>query len=205
VVRSTAWFIFSRAPSVIRPVSSCPSANGLPPRLRQRLSPYDAPQGFAHPLALRQERVAPDGECAALVPVLRGTVWTRWRSSSEVRTVVFACDQLCDCRGGHRRNRARPNPRRSTTGGRCACQPRSLARSLSRRSVQSGRIQKPACVVRGGTPAVHLAKAVPPSSGGSCRFLVEPGLITGEKRGKWTWWQIVPERLQELQRLLGST
>jgi len=33
----------------------------------QRLSPYDATQGFAHPLALRQERVVPADECAALV------------------------------------------------------------------------------------------------------------------------------------------
>ena len=35
-------------------------------------------------------------------------------------------------------------------------------------------------------------------------ILAEAGLIVGEKRGKWTWWQIVPERLEELRRLLGG-
>src|SRR3974390_3243712 len=29
------------------------------------------------------------------------------------------------------------------------------------------------------------------------RILAEAGLIVGERRGKWTWWQIVPERLEE--------
>lgn len=37
------------------------------------------------------------------------------------------------------------------------------------------------------------------------RILTEAGLITGEKRGKWTWWRVVPERLAELRRLLGGT
>jgi ArsR family transcriptional regulator len=36
------------------------------------------------------------------------------------------------------------------------------------------------------------------------RILAEAGLIVGERRGKWTWWQIVPERLEELRRLLGG-
>jgi ArsR family transcriptional regulator len=36
------------------------------------------------------------------------------------------------------------------------------------------------------------------------RVLAEAGLITGEKRGRWTWWQIVPERLVEVRRLLGG-
>lgn len=36
------------------------------------------------------------------------------------------------------------------------------------------------------------------------RILADAGLIVGERRGKWTWWQIVPERLQELRRLLGG-
>ena len=36
------------------------------------------------------------------------------------------------------------------------------------------------------------------------RILSEAGLIVGERRGKWTWWQIVPERLEDLRRLLGG-
>lgn len=36
------------------------------------------------------------------------------------------------------------------------------------------------------------------------RILAEAGLIVGERRGKWTWWQIVPERLEDLRRLLGG-
>ena len=37
------------------------------------------------------------------------------------------------------------------------------------------------------------------------RVLAEAGLISGEKRGKWTWWSIVPERLEMLSRLLGGS
>jgi ArsR family transcriptional regulator, arsenate/arsenite/antimonite-responsive transcriptional repressor len=36
------------------------------------------------------------------------------------------------------------------------------------------------------------------------RVLAEAGLIVGERRGKWTWWQVVPERLEDLRRLLGG-
>jgi ArsR family transcriptional regulator len=36
------------------------------------------------------------------------------------------------------------------------------------------------------------------------RILAEAGLIVGERRGKWTWWQIVPERLEDLRRVLGG-
>ena len=36
------------------------------------------------------------------------------------------------------------------------------------------------------------------------RILAEAGLIVGERRGKWTWWQVVPERLEDLRRLLGG-
>jgi ArsR family transcriptional regulator len=34
------------------------------------------------------------------------------------------------------------------------------------------------------------------------KALVEAGLITGEKRGRWMWWTVVPERLEELRALL---
>jgi ArsR family transcriptional regulator, arsenate/arsenite/antimonite-responsive transcriptional repressor len=36
------------------------------------------------------------------------------------------------------------------------------------------------------------------------RILADAGLIVGERRGKWTWWQIVPERLEDLRRILGG-
>ena len=36
------------------------------------------------------------------------------------------------------------------------------------------------------------------------RILAEAGLIVGERRGKWTWWSVVPERLAEMRRLLGG-
>jgi len=36
------------------------------------------------------------------------------------------------------------------------------------------------------------------------RILAEAGLITGEKRGRWTWWRVVPERLDEVSRLLST-
>jgi ArsR family transcriptional regulator len=35
------------------------------------------------------------------------------------------------------------------------------------------------------------------------RILVEAGLITGEKRGRWMWWRVVPERLDEVARILS--
>ena len=36
------------------------------------------------------------------------------------------------------------------------------------------------------------------------RILAEAGLITGEKRGRWTWWRVVPERIEEVGRLLST-
>jgi ArsR family transcriptional regulator len=36
------------------------------------------------------------------------------------------------------------------------------------------------------------------------RILAEAGLIVGEKRGRWMWWRIVPERLGEVSRILSS-
>ena len=37
------------------------------------------------------------------------------------------------------------------------------------------------------------------------RILADAGLITGERRGKWSWWRVVPERLEEMRRLLGGS
>jgi ArsR family transcriptional regulator, arsenate/arsenite/antimonite-responsive transcriptional repressor len=34
------------------------------------------------------------------------------------------------------------------------------------------------------------------------KALAEVGLIAGEKRGRWMWWTVVPERLEELRALL---
>jgi ArsR family transcriptional regulator len=36
------------------------------------------------------------------------------------------------------------------------------------------------------------------------KILAEAGLIVGERRGKWMWWRIVPERLALLRTLLGG-
>lgn len=36
------------------------------------------------------------------------------------------------------------------------------------------------------------------------KVLAQAGLIVGEKRGKWIWWTVVPERLATLRRLLGG-
>jgi ArsR family transcriptional regulator len=46
-----------------------------------------------------------------------------------------------------------------------------------------------------------LAKSQPTISHHT-RVLVEAGLIVGEKRGRWTWWRTVPERLEMVSRLL---
>jgi len=36
------------------------------------------------------------------------------------------------------------------------------------------------------------------------RVLVEAGLLRGEKRGRWTWWSLVPGRLAEVRSALGG-
>jgi ArsR family transcriptional regulator len=37
------------------------------------------------------------------------------------------------------------------------------------------------------------------------RVLAEAGLIVGERRGKWTWWRVVPERLATVRHVLGGS
>jgi ArsR family transcriptional regulator len=37
------------------------------------------------------------------------------------------------------------------------------------------------------------------------RILASAGLIEGDKRGKWTWWRIVPDRLAAVRQVLGGT
>lgn len=34
------------------------------------------------------------------------------------------------------------------------------------------------------------------------RILAEAGLIEGEKRGRWTWWHVVPSHLNQVARIL---
>ena len=36
------------------------------------------------------------------------------------------------------------------------------------------------------------------------RILADAGLLAGERRGRWTWWRIVPERLEDVRRALGG-
>ncbi|MDQ4133523.1 MAG: metalloregulator ArsR/SmtB family transcription factor [Actinomycetota bacterium] len=35
------------------------------------------------------------------------------------------------------------------------------------------------------------------------KVLAEAGLITGDKRGRWVWYRVVPERLAQLRTALG--
>ena len=37
------------------------------------------------------------------------------------------------------------------------------------------------------------------------KALADAGLIVGERRGKWVWWRVVPERLAALQGALAPT
>jgi len=36
------------------------------------------------------------------------------------------------------------------------------------------------------------------------RVLVEAGLLRGDRRGRWTWWSVVPGRLAEVRAALGG-
>jgi ArsR family transcriptional regulator len=36
------------------------------------------------------------------------------------------------------------------------------------------------------------------------KVLADAGLIAGEKRGRWVWWSIVPERVADVRAALGS-
>jgi hypothetical protein len=69
VIHSTAWSIFARTPPVIRPASSCLSANSLLAPTLATSQSVRCSTRCAHPLALRRQPVASDGECAALVPI----------------------------------------------------------------------------------------------------------------------------------------
>jgi ArsR family transcriptional regulator len=36
------------------------------------------------------------------------------------------------------------------------------------------------------------------------KVLADAGLITGDKRGRWVWWSVVPERVAELRAALAT-
>lgn len=48
-----------------------------------------------------------------------------------------------------------------------------------------------------------LAKSQPTVSHHT-KILAEAGLISGEKRGRWTWWHANPDRLTTIRRALGG-
>ncbi len=48
-----------------------------------------------------------------------------------------------------------------------------------------------------------LAKSQPTISHHT-RVLAEARLIEGEKRGRWMWWRVEPERLAAVRRALGG-
>ncbi|MGH9089140.1 MAG: ArsR/SmtB family transcription factor [Acidimicrobiales bacterium] len=48
-----------------------------------------------------------------------------------------------------------------------------------------------------------LAKSQPTVSHHT-RVLAEAGIITGEKRGRWTWWHANPDRLAAIRKALGG-
>jgi ArsR family transcriptional regulator len=50
---------------------------------------------------------------------------------------------------------------------------------------------------------VPLARSQPTVSHHT-RILAEAGVLVGERRGRWTWWRVAPERLAELRRALGG-
>lgn len=61
---------------------------------------------------------------------------------------------------------------------------------------------------RGEVCSCHLQEPLgksQPTISHHTRVLVHAGLIEGEKRGKWTWWRVVPERLAGLRRALGGS
>ena len=48
-----------------------------------------------------------------------------------------------------------------------------------------------------------LGKAQPTISHHT-KVLADAGLIVGEKRGRWVWWRVVPERVEALRDALGT-
>jgi hypothetical protein len=55
--------------------------------------------------------------------------------------------------------------------------------------------------------AIWLRPASQPTVSHHTKVLAEAGLITGEKRGRWVWWSLVPDRVSDLRDALkvGAT
>jgi ArsR family transcriptional regulator len=61
---------------------------------------------------------------------------------------------------------------------------------------------------RGEVCSCHLQEPLgksQPTISHHTRVLSQAGLIEGDRRGKWTWWRIVPGRLAALRQALGGT
>lgn len=55
--------------------------------------------------------------------------------------------------------------------------------------------------------AAMNAKPMPVPGGNQrlyTKVIADAGLIVGEKRGRWTWWRVAPQRLAEVFRALGG-
>jgi ArsR family transcriptional regulator len=50
---------------------------------------------------------------------------------------------------------------------------------------------------------VPLARSQPTVSHHT-KVLVDAGLLVGEKRGRWTWWRLAPDRLAAIREALGG-
>ncbi len=50
---------------------------------------------------------------------------------------------------------------------------------------------------------VPLGKSQPTVSHHT-KILAEAGIIAGEKRGRWVWWHVVPDRLATVRKALGG-
>ncbi len=50
---------------------------------------------------------------------------------------------------------------------------------------------------------VPLSKSQPTISHHT-KVLVEAGLLVGEKRGRWMWWRVEPDRLAAIRKALGG-
>ena len=48
-----------------------------------------------------------------------------------------------------------------------------------------------------------LAKSQPTISHHT-KVLADAGLLVGEKRGRWTWWRLAPDRLADIRQALGG-
>lgn len=48
-----------------------------------------------------------------------------------------------------------------------------------------------------------LAKSQPTISHHT-KVLADAGLLVGEKRGRWTWWRLAPDRLAAIRQALGG-